>query len=167
MFEFLALGLICLAVPVIGLLLFERFEPISTDRGRRAADIFGKTSYPLLDDILARLRPWHLFGVCVFSVLIFSAMMAHNPEIPFFLAVAFVVLLFARAWRHEFVTLMSRSDDSFPGRLDKPIWVAVMVLLPPIGYICFRAFCRAERLVAEPVSQANAKPVATPSPEWF
>lgn len=52
------------------------------------------------------------------------------------------------AWVHQFVTLMSMADDAFPGRHDKLVWVALMLLLPPAGMLAFRGYQRAHLAAA-------------------
>ena len=47
---------------------------------------------------------------------------------------------FARHWQREFVFLMGLRDDDFPGRRDKPIWIAIVLLMAPIGVWMFRAY---------------------------
>ncbi len=47
---------------------------------------------------------------------------------------------FARAWRREFGLLMDLDDGAFPGRFDKVIWAALMMLLPPVGLWTLRSY---------------------------
>jgi len=64
---------------------------------------------------------------------------------------ALVVLgVFLYAWRREFLFLMSLRDDAFPGRFDKPIWAATLVLLAPIGFWLFRSYRLAHWAEAKP-----------------
>jgi len=86
--------------------------------------------------------------------------------VPAVLALAFVLLTFARAWRYEFIGLMNRTDDSFPGRFDKLIWVVVMVFLPPVGYTCLRAYRRATLSAVEREARLHAKPAASAANDW-
>jgi len=59
----------------------------------------------------------------------------------FFLIVALVVLgVFFHAWRNEFLFLMGRRDDEFPGRFDKLTWTLVLTLLAPVGLWFFQAY---------------------------
>ncbi len=63
-------------------------------------------------------------------------------ELAFAFAVA-AILAFLVLWVREFLGLMTLTDDAFPGRHDKLIWVALMVLLPPVGLASFSLFRRA------------------------
>jgi hypothetical protein len=40
-------------------------------------------------------------------------------------------------WIRQLVNLMTRSDNSFPGRYDKPVWVAILVICNLIGAIAY------------------------------
>ena len=40
-------------------------------------------------------------------------------------------------WAVSIVVLMDRRDDEFPGRFDKPIWAAIILLVPILGSIVF------------------------------
>ena len=166
MLEFLALALLCIAVPVLALLVVVRLDAPDEGRGQSAGEVVGLTGSAFVDDLLSRLRYWPAVGVCVLSFLMFATLATHSPGIPMLLALAFVLLMFARAWRYEFIGLMNRPDDSFPGRFDKPIWAALMVFLPPLGYTCLRAYRRATHSAAEQEARANAKPVASPVHDW-
>ena len=167
MFEFLALALLCLAVPVLALLVVTRLDAPGQDSGQTAGEVVGLTGSAFVDDLLSRLRFWPAVGVCILTFLMFATTATHSPEIPMLLALAFVLFLFARAWRYEFIGLMNRPDDSFPGQFDKPIWAALMVFLPPLGYTCLRAYRRATHGAAERQARANAKPVASPVHDWI
>lgn len=88
------------------------------------------------------------------------------PTLPFFVAAndyprgenvllfAFLALvgLLVGLWVREFTGLMAIGDDAFPGRHDKLIWAAVMILLPPIGPLCFALFRRSCWPAAKPVA---------------
>lgn len=49
-------------------------------------------------------------------------------------------VLLVGLWLREFVILMRASDADFPGRFDKVVWAAAILLLPPIGAPAFWAF---------------------------
>ncbi len=102
------------------------------------------------------VRPahWMIPGILVSgaSFLFFTAMMQGLAAPLSFLlllaaAVALVVL-----WFREFLTLMAMSDDAFPGRFDKALWFALMVLLPPVGLVAFASFRRSYWAVEKPAS---------------
>ena len=82
----------------------------------------------------------------------------------FFLVLAVLIglVLIARAWRHEFLFLMSLRDDELPGRRDKLIWLALLFFLPPVGLWTFRAF----RESHWPETAATTSKPA-PAPEGF
>jgi len=81
-------------------------------------------------------------------------------ELTGLLAVAIVVGLLLWLWVREFAGMMAISDDAFPGRLDKPIWAAAMLLLPPVGAIAFAVFRRGYWPAAKPVIHETASGLA-------
>lgn len=93
-------------------------------------------------DRTLRINLWKLlFGMAVVAFLF--AVIADGPHDGGFLvllACLFIFALFLRAWRREFLFLMSLRDDDFPGRFDKPIWAVMLTTLPPIGLWCFRSY---------------------------
>lgn len=40
-------------------------------------------------------------------------------------------------WFVPLLDLMKMTDESFPGRFDKPIWAAILILLPVLGSLLF------------------------------
>ena len=64
-------------------------------------------------------------------------------------AVARVVHL-ADLWRREFVHLMRAPASAFPGRHDRSIWIALVVLLPPVGAWAYHAYREGRRGEAKP-----------------
>jgi len=56
------------------------------------------------------------------------------------IVVSLVLIVF---WVYQFVLLMLLSDDDFPGRYDKILWVAVFVLLSVIAPFAFLWWKRA------------------------
>jgi len=54
-------------------------------------------------------------------------------EIFLFLMLIFVAILLFIFWLRQFISLMERSDDTFNGRYDKPIWAAVFLLFGVLG----------------------------------
>ncbi len=50
------------------------------------------------------------------------------------LVVVGVVLIF---WATQFLDLMGRDDNDFPGRYDKPIWAAILVLTGVLGAVLY------------------------------
>lgn len=89
---------------------------------------------------------WPRAGVLVVFcglVLVAAAILIHEPEL-FGAFLGFLVILglalFVRAWGREFMFLMTREDSDFPGHLDKAMWAAVLIALPPVGLLTFRAY---------------------------
>lgn len=165
MLAFLAMTTFFLAIPFLVLLLVTRFELPGKDEGHCAHLVVGPTGWGFLDEMLGRLRFSSALAVCVLSGLVFFAVASRHPSLPIMFAIALVVLLFLRAWQHEFITLMSLDDNSFPGRFDKLIWVTLMVFLPPVGFLCLRAYRRT--LAPEFETETHAKPSGAPAPDWF
>jgi hypothetical protein len=60
--------------------------------------------------------------------------------IPAAIVVGIILTLFLRAWRHEFLFLMGRRDDDFPGRHDKLVWVLMLTAFAPVGLWFFRTY---------------------------
>ncbi len=48
-----------------------------------------------------------------------------------------VLALLAAFWIFQFVQLMALSDHDFPGRYDKPLWVAAFLLGTVLGAAAF------------------------------
>lgn len=40
-------------------------------------------------------------------------------------------------WLWQLLDLMRRGDDEFPGRFDKPLWVAILIFLPILGVVVY------------------------------
>jgi hypothetical protein len=94
-----------------------------------------------------RVRPSQFTIGQVMAAVIVAALLIHvatyrGPGDPPSLIVLSLILLgwFVRHWRKEFVFLMGLRDEDFPGRHDKPIWVAMVLFLAPIGVWFFRAY---------------------------
>jgi hypothetical protein len=151
MFEFLAFVL----VPVLSLALVVKLDAMADDHDD-AGLIGRRMRWPALGAFLHRLRPWHAVVSIALTGLIYAMMVSSPPELPLLLAAGIVMALFYRAWRHEFVALMACPDDVFPGRHDKLVWSAMMILLPPLGFSCFRNYRGANR--PEAVVDPHAKP---------
>jgi hypothetical protein len=100
---------------------------------------------------------WHVLVAILFLALVFAAFSAHDGELPAFLAAVLVLVLFLRAWRHEFLFLMSLRDDEFPGRFDKLVWVFALTLFAPIGLWFFRSYRLAHWPEPEPVKGHPAR----------
>src|SRR4051794_18142008 len=103
--------LVFLAVPVLTLMVVVALD-VPSPSGAGA----GPTGVSAVDRWLKRLRPWHAAASGILSVLFLLSFLDGGEPVPFVLAVALVLALFARAWRHEFTLLMALPDDAFPGR---------------------------------------------------
>ncbi|MCU0780292.1 MAG: hypothetical protein MUF04_04215 [Akkermansiaceae bacterium] len=75
-------------------------------------------------------------------------------EIPVF--VAFLALLIF--WGYQLVFLMLMEDKLFPGRFDKPMWVAVFVLAAPLAPFVFLFWRRAILAQAQDKSGSGTQP---------
>ena len=62
------------------------------------------------------------------------------------------------AWAREFFFLMALGDDDLPGRFDKPIWAAVLVVLAPGRAV------PVPLLSPGPLARARPKPRAAADP---
>jgi hypothetical protein len=150
--EAIAVALLVIGVPILTLILVLKLD--GADEPPPGVAVPGRSGWPWLDRLLWGLRPWHAVASIVLTCLIFAAVFARPAGFPLVLAGLLLLVLFVRAWRHEFVALMSCPDDAFPGRNDKLVWTLLMVLIAPVGFSCFRAFRKAHRIP----SAARAKP---------
>jgi hypothetical protein len=78
-------------------------------------------------------------GLTILGLMLLTA------ALPLFVAVAIglVIAYFVRVWLREFAFLMGVDDSAFPGHNDKLIWAILLIVLPPLGLILFRAHRRA------------------------
>jgi hypothetical protein len=95
--------------------------------------------------------------LAIVTVLLGSDFLFRTPGPGFFLLILGALALLIVAWLREFSFLMRLGDDAFPGRFDKPIWAALLILLPPVGVLTFWSYRKAHW----PEAKAQAK--ATPS----
>jgi hypothetical protein len=89
---------------------------------------------------LREVKLWHVAAAIGLTALVFAAVTSHDGAFFVFLLALAGLILIARAWRHEFLFLMSLRDDEFPGRHDKLAWLALMIFLAPVGLWTFRAY---------------------------
>jgi hypothetical protein len=99
-------------------------------------------TFPGLFEWARRLRLWHLVVAAFALMLLFTLMDRHAyREGLFFLTlVAAVATGLTVLWVREFLFLMALRDEDLPGRFDKPIWAAVLIVLPPLGLYLFRSY---------------------------
>jgi hypothetical protein len=97
------------------------------DAGRRLA---GK---------VRRAEGWELAAYIAAGLVVAALLLP--PAVALALAALVVALLVA--WVHEFAFLMRLGPDAFPGRHDRAVWIALMLLLPPVGLLAFWTFRRA------------------------
>jgi hypothetical protein len=104
--------------------------------GAVAIALFGIGAYIGLER-LKHVNIWHVMvAIAIVGLLIATA---EVPALWVIFAIIAAVVFFARAWVREFSFLMSLRDENFPGRSDKLIWAFVLVALPPVGLLAFRA----------------------------
>jgi hypothetical protein len=84
-----------------------------------------------------------VFGLCCLFVLLGSFLLFGIPHPGLFIIIVASALMLVLAWFRELMTLMSLSDDVFPGRHDKVIWAFLLIVMPPLGAIAFWSFRRA------------------------
>jgi hypothetical protein len=90
-----------------------------------------------------RFNLWHMVAAVVVAALLMHVFSGPPTEDRVFcLAVLCLGVLgwFVRSWCNEFIFLMSRRDEEFPGRNDKLIWAAVLVVFAPVSVWLFRSF---------------------------
>jgi drug/metabolite transporter (DMT)-like permease len=81
-------------------------------------------------------------AIAVVALVLLAIGAGHGEErvLAVWLLVLCALFWFARTWQREFVFLMGLRDDDFPGRRDKLVWVAIVLLMAPIGVWLFRAY---------------------------
>lgn len=110
-------------------------------------------------------RTWHTVsnsyrGVSFFGVLIVGmALSAMNESFYPLIVIASIsaILMGLWTWIREIVNLMGLNDEAFPGKHDKVLWLALMILLPPIGVPAFCVFRRAYWPVEKPSMDAVSR----------
>jgi hypothetical protein len=154
--EAIAFSVVVLVLWALCLALVVALDPAASESGMAQ----GRSGGPHPVVWLARFRLWHVAVSILLASLVY-AWMAQGPRGGPWWLIAFllVVFLFVRAWKHEFVRLMLTPERSFPGRYDRLIWAALMVLLPPVGIGFFRAYRRA--IAAETDGEAAPIPATS------
>jgi hypothetical protein len=148
--EFLVSIAVVMGLPFLLLGLLEVFAPESAFRksvGR------GLTQFKL----------WQLAVALAIAGLLVAALTSHAPGFPLSLIGLIVLALLLRAWRNEFVFLMGRPDDDFPGRNDKLIWVIVLLFFAPVGLWFFRSYRMAHWPEPKPQADFDADAIPTGS----
>jgi hypothetical protein len=95
------------------------------------------------EGLFARIRRFgvrHLMLAVAFAAWLFWLLTTHTIGWPLLLMGALLLVRFFRIWREEFVFLMDRGDEEFPGRSDKVLWAACLILLGPLGVWFFRGY---------------------------
>ncbi len=88
-----------------------------------------------------QLSLWQMMcvvAVAAFLVLVFEKQL--EVALTFFTISILILAWFVRAWSHEFVFVMGRRDDDFPGRHDKLIWAFLLFVFAPIAVWFFRSY---------------------------
>ena len=109
-----------------------------------------------------RPSPWIYVVGAIPGILFFMILRAGPAEVApmlTFLALGGVII-FAIIWVREIVQLMGLGDDAFPGRHDKMLWLALIVVLPPIGISAFSIFRRAYWPANKPVIDVASRDLA-------
>jgi hypothetical protein len=129
--------------------LFGLAQFISPDRLRRIR----QSIWPV------RFSLWQMMSavaVAAFVILVFEK--GYEVLFAFLLMSLFVVAWFVRAWCYEFVFLMGRRDDDFPGRHDKLVWLLVLFAFAPFSVWLFRTYRREHWPEPVPEYQAELHP---------
>ena len=127
MVEFLVAVALVIGLPAMLLGLLQLIVPQSTLHER-------------VRHRISRYKLWQLMVAIAVLGLLFSMATVRAPILPFSLAVLIVLVLFVKAWRDEFVFLMGLGDGDLPGRHDKLMWAALLLVLAPVGVWFFRAY---------------------------
>ena len=93
---------------------------------------------------MGSLRPWHLLSVLWLAALVAAVIY------DFAVAVVVAIVAFVGLWLHEIYVLMHAGDDAFPGRFDKGLWLALMLVVPPVGVLLFRSYREAHWAAEKP-----------------
>lgn len=111
---------------------------------------------------LLRPSPW-IYAIAVLPFFFFTVMLREFNDVVMPVAVLAAItipMILAWLWIREIVQLMGLSDDAFPGRHDKALWLALMVVLPPIGVPAFCIFRRAYWTSEKPSVDAVTREIA-------
>jgi hypothetical protein len=90
-----------------------------------------------------RFNLWHIMAAVIATallLLIFSAPRDEEGVLALIILCIGVLAWFMRSWCNEFVFLMSRPDEDFPGRNDKVIWAIALLAFAPVSVWLFRSF---------------------------
>ena len=71
--------------------------------------------------------------------------------------VAAAIAAFVGLWMYEIYALMQAGDDAFPGRFDKVLWLALMLVAPPVGVLLFRSYREAHWAAEKPAVNEAAR----------
>ena len=91
----------------------------------------------------AGFESWHVAILAALMTLAAwraSTRASVGSGIPQLMMMLIIAALFTWAWTREFSFLMSLRDEDLPGRFDKPIWVAILFFLAPVGLFLFRSY---------------------------
>lgn len=127
MLEFLIFVAVTLSLPALVLGLLQLVAP-------------GSQLHEGMARRIARFQLWQVMLAVVLCGLAFALTTVSAPIIPFSLIVLIVLGLFLKVWREEFLALMGRRDEEFPGRHDKLLWASLLLLYPPAGVWFFRSY---------------------------
>jgi len=95
-------------------------------------------------DSLKDGNPWRFVAIALGLILLLAALNAEvgpRGESNVLAVLCLGVLgVFLHIWRREFVFLMGRRDEEFPGQFDKLIWAAFLIMMAPVGLWFFRSY---------------------------
>jgi hypothetical protein len=115
---------------------------------------------PRLEDLFGRFRRVRIWQLVLAFALLMLVVSIASADSALALVVASLALVvaFARIWVHEFWSLMALRDDDFPGRFDKLVWAALLVLVAPLGVWLFRSYRLVHWPDTEPVRAKAMEP---------
>jgi len=97
------------------------------------------------------LRPWHV------GLVLWAAAVAAAVRLDLMAALVASVVVFVGLWMYEIYVLMTAGDDAFPGKSDKVLWLALLLVAPPVGLLLFRSYREAHWAAEKPVVGAAAR----------
>lgn len=100
---------------------------------------------------IRNIRPWHVGSV------LWAAAVAVAVLLDVMVAVLAAVVVFIGLWMYEISLLMRAGDDAFPGKSDKVLWLALLLVAPPVGLLLFRSYREAHWAAEKPVVGAAAR----------
>jgi len=107
--------------------------------------------YRRLIHSIRTIRPWHVGSV------LWAATVAAAVLLDIMMALVAAAVVFVGLWMYEISVLMRAGDDAFPGKSDKLLWLALLLVAPPVGLLLFRSYREAHWAAEKPVVGAAAR----------